>query len=370
MAKNRYYLFARDKDTNKVKPISISDYDIYGFGTDIRKVNNSLEAIDSMTINFDNQEELVYYLVSTGRLDNYNTDLFIVSRNQDNIVFLENIYSKYKFSNDLKRVSEDKLKGLCSFSGDNILDRFAFMMINDQRFRRFIESKFHRVYSKYIEYLNGCYDISSANKIKYNDLSWARKSYPLLRNIVEAISRYDKLKEKSGSISNLALNHEVELNSLRNISKDEISIYTDKGYEEGQLNLFINDKEENDRVNVVTDFLCQLDSDSFYLDERQVHFNKDKFDCSRMEYKQLDNLDKRLMRLLYLFTVTKRFNEFDGYTELSNNNVTLETLKNINKLLLEDENMLNMAYAFCLLYSRLSDKKIDSKIYKKVRGEQ
>lgn len=370
MGRNRYDLFGRDRDTNKVKLISLSDYDIYGFGTDVRRINNSLDAIDFMTLNFRNEGDLVNYLVDTGSLDNYNTEVFIVSRNGDNITYLENVYSNSELSSELKKASEEKLKGLPkSFSNDTILDRFAFMMINDRRFRRFIESKYHKVYSKYVDYFRGCYNMSDAYNIKYSNSGWARDSYPLLRNIVETINRYEKLKKYGGDIYNLALDYEVDLNSVRNMNKDEISIYTDKGYEEGQLNLFLDNNEEENKLNSIMNFIHQLDSDSFVIEDDEVVFNKEKFDISYFEYEKLNNLDKRLMRLIYVFLITKKFNEVDGYSEQSNNNVTITAIRNINKLLSEDEKMLNKAYAFCLQYSRLTDKKIDSKIYKKVKGE-
>ena len=369
MGKNRYNLFGRDKDTNEVKLIPLSDYDIYKFGTDVRRKDNNLEAIDYMTLIYNNQEELVYYLVSTGRLDNYNTELFIVSRNGNNINYLENVYSNFELASELTRVSEEKLKGLPnSYSNDAILDRFAFMMINDREFRKFIESRYHKVYSKYVDYFYGCYNTSDAYNVKYNNSVWARGSYPLLRNIVEAINRYEKIKDRSNNIVDSALYYEIGLSSLRDKSAGDISIYTDKGCGEGQLSLFMNNEESN-KAFEVADFLYQIDTDSFILENDKIIFNKDKFDCSDMELRQLNNLDSRLLRLLYLFLITKKFNEIDGYSELTVNNITTTVIANIQKLLTENENLLNRAHAFCLLYSRLSNHKINSKIYQKVKGE-
>lgn len=368
MSKNRYYLFGRDKDTNNVKVIGLSDYDVYSFGNDYRRLDNYLEAIDYMTLGFDSQEDLVYYLVNTGRLDNYNTDLFIVCRNGDKIHYLENVYAGYDDAKELRSVGEEKLKGLpINYSNYKILDDFAYKMINDRTFYRFIESKYHNVYLKYIDYFKNCNNLGAAYQIKFKDASWAVKSYSLIRNIVEAMNRYEKLKTIGGSISNVAFDYQVDLNSVRDMNKEDISIYTDKGYGAGQLNLFIQDSED-DKLSTVRDFLYKLDSDSFVVEDDKVVFNRDKFDLSYIDYKHLNNLDERLMRLLYIYLVTKKFNEADGYTEQTNNNITVEAVKNINKLL-EDEIILNKAYAFCLLYSRLSNKKIDNKIYQKVKGE-
>lgn len=369
MARNRYYLFGRDKDTNVVKVIPVSDCDVYGFGTDTRRLDNSLEEIDFMTLRHNSQEKLVYYLVCCGRLDNYNTDLFIVCRNGDKIHYLENVYSNSDESMQLKRFGEEKLKGILDyFSNYRILDDFAYRMINDKKFYRFIESKYHNVYLKYVNYFKDCYNLGDAYQMKFKDSSWAVNSYSLIRNVVEAMNRYDKIKDIGGSIYNVALDYQVDLNSVRDMNKDDISIYTSKGYEDGQLNLFINNEESNKALEVV-DFLSKLDTDSFVLKNDKVVFNRDKFDCSDLEYKQLNNLDYRLLRLIYMFLITKKFNEFDGYSELTNNNITVSIVNNIQHLLNEGENVLNNTYAFCLLYGRLSNKHIDNKIYKKVKGE-
>lgn len=370
MSKNRYYLFGRDKDTNNVKVIGLSDFDVYSFGNSYRRLENSLEAIDYMTLGFDSQEELVCYLVNTGRLDNYNTDLFIVSRNGYKMHYLENVYAGYEDAKELKSVGEEKIKGLPnSYSNHKILDDFAYKMINDRTFYRFIESKYHNVYLKYIDYFKNCNNLGAAYQIKFKDSSWAVNSYPLIRNIVEAMDRYEKLKTIGGAISNAALDYQVDLNSVRDMNKEDISIYTDKGYGDGQLSLFIQDNKD-DKLSDVIDFLHNLDSDSFVLEDDEVLFNKDKFDSSYMDYKHLNNLDKSLMRSLYIYLVTKKFYEIDGYTDQSiNNNILIESEKNISKLLSENKIVLNKAYAFCLLYSRLSNKKINNKIYQKVKGE-
>ena len=369
MGKNRYFLLGRDKDNNKIKTISLSDTEVFNSGDTTRKVDNSLEKIDYFTLYFKNQDDLIIHLVNTGKLDNYNTELFIVCRNGDKISYLENLYSSSVMSRELKNVSLEKSKNMqSSFSNDEILDRFAFMMTNDRSFRRFIEYKYHKVYSKYIDYFSGCYTTDDAYKIKFRDTGWARNSYPLIRNIVEAMNRFEMLKRISGNLSNAAFEYEVDLNSRRNICLDEISIYTEKGYGEGQLNLFI-EKDEEINSSEVANFIYQIDTDSFVLDNNKVVFNRKKFNCSDTEYRELNNLDVRVLRLIYLFLTTKRFIKNDHYDELTLYNVQSSILSNIQKLLDQHKNVLNNVYAFCQLYGRLSDKKIDSKIYKKVKGE-
>ena len=368
MGKNRYFLLGRDKDNNKIKTISLSDNEVFNSGDTTRKVDNSLEKIDYFTLYFKNQDDLIIHLVNTGKLDNYNTEVFIACRNGDSISYLENVYSSSVMSNELKKFSLEKAKDMqSSFSNDEILDRFAFMMVNDGSFRRFIEYKYHKVYSKYIDYFRGCYTTDDAYKVKFRDTGWARNSYPLIRNIVEAMNRFEIIKEKGEAMSKSAFEYEVDLNARRNVGLDEISIYTEKGYGEGQLNLFIDDEEINS--SEVTNFLYQIDTDSFVLDNDEVVFNKEKFNCSDIEYRELNNLDVRVLRLIYLFLTTKKFNKGNHYDELSLYNVQSSILFNIQKLLDKNKNVLNNVYAFCQLYGRLSDKKIDSKIYKKVKGE-
>lgn len=366
MGKNRYYLFARNKDTNKVKSIPLSDFDIYKDGNNNLKNYNSLEEIDIFTTSYDREEDIIMYLVNTNRLDSYNNELFIVSRNGGKYSFMENIYADSHLLAEVRSFAlSDESRGDKLYQNETILNYFIGMM-GGKKFRRFIESKYHNIYSLFVKYFDGCYD-EKMYRIKYKDGAWALKSYQLLRNIVEAINRFYKINDNNNDIVNQAKNYKDSLDAPRTKSDADIMFYTDKGYNTSQLSL-LNESVEADKLSELEKFIDKLDENAFYKYvpypyvpyyrlKGFVYVNPRFFHCSEIEYKQLNNLNINLKNALYDFILYKMFikeSVNDSYIADSfiNNKKSsiLEILKN-------DDSLLNKFYAFSLLYNKLSDKK-------------
>lgn len=362
MGKNKYFLFARDKDNNKITLISLSNNDISGKGDDFKAPSNSLANIDRMTLRFKNQEDLILNLVNDGRINNYNSDIFIAVKNGEDISYLENIYCDYSLSYKLRNFLNNVSDSSFVSSSNDVLDVFAYMMFNDGLFKRFIESKYHNVYSKYVDYFKDCYGIDDAYEVKSRESSWAEKSYSLIRNIVEAISRYYTIN-KDGNIVKSAAEYQELLLYPRDRCMGDLAVYTDNGYYSGQINLFI---EENDvdKLEYVINYIDQIDCDTLVLNDDNVEFNKNLIECSDLEYQQLNNIDNKLVNYLYLYLVSKKFNKnednSDEFTSISN-----KVKENIYKMLETDEKELNKTYAFCLLHKKIINRQEKTKVYKK-----
>ena len=360
MSKNRYYLFYRDIDKNVVGLIPLSDLDVYGYGDNYKVGDNSLDKIDFYTMNFDNKKELIGHLVDIGVIDNYNSDLFIVSRNGDKISFLENIYYNDELARDLKFTIGEKIKkGSFTNMFDSILDTFAYMMTNDRRFREFIESKYHRVYSKYVDYFNNCFYTNDAYKIKYKDSSWARSSYSLARNIIEVINRYNNIKDKKGNISDNALEYDEVLNHMREKNSGDISFYTDKNYALGQLDLFgySNDLFENDKYSYVMEYINKIGVDSFVIENGDVILNNTKYNKDNDNLVLFNSYDSTFKRNIYLYSVYNAFSDDYFYKDL------LSSVKdNISNSLKNNELLLNRFYAFCISHEKYVKTNSNNKI--------
>lgn len=374
MSKNRYYLFARDKDTNLVRLIPLSNNDIFFDGNINQRTSLSLEEIDHMTMNFSSEDILKMHLVNTNRLDNYNSELFIVSRNGDNIKYLENVYKDQALSNELRMVTEEKLVSENDFGNRIIiLSRFVFLLTTNKIFRDFIYTKYHNIYTKFIDYFKDSYNYNEAYEKIYSDSFWAKDSYILLRNIVEAKNRFFSL----GEYTKKKAKEYVESRELqRNRSLGDIYRLTDKNYVDGQLSLFVdnpndlsNEEKEKEKMEYLKSFIDELDYDSFVYDKLGVKFNKEKFNCTEEEYKQLDNLDHKFKNALYIYLkYNELFNDYKDYKEGISNfkSIIINTLEN-------NEILRNRFYAFSLLYKKISSETYhiigDKQVYRKKKKD-
>lgn len=350
MGRNRYYLCARNLETNEIKTIGLSEYDIYGKGDTSDVFSNALEDIDYFTLDYSDASHIVMFLVDQGKLDSYDNELFIVSRKGEKYVFLENVYCFYDLSFHLKRLIEER-KGMIEgyhFDNDKILDEFISRMRNDYRFRDFIKTKNHNIYNKFVDYFTDFDDSEELHQIKFRDSGWARLSYPLLRNIIEAMNRYDCIN-LADKVSEGSIHYQNILEKKRYSQHDDIMRKTDKEYDENQLSLF----DSNDKTGTIDieEFIDSLDLDTFDfdLDERKVMVNEKKFDCLKIEIEKLNCLNDKIKRLLYELSMYKLLHDDDiEYIDLIK-----ETKKKIIKLIDDDPLIYNNFSAFIKQYNKL-----------------
>ena len=359
MEKNRYFLFGRDKGTNKVRLIPLSDFDIYGKGSQEKRNENFLEAIDHMTLNHQTEEGTVGYLVNRNRLDNYNSELFIVCRNGNNINFFECIYNGSRHSYLLRKVTEQRLIEGTWDDGEKyrILDKFAYLMVKNSKFYDFIKSKYHNVYSKYVDYFNFGFTYKQASDVIFNDSCWAKDSYPLIRNIVEAITRFYSLKS---DVVSSAFEYVEKHNLPREKSLGDIMLYTDKEYSEEQLSLFNND-DKAEKMSLIMDFMEKMDYKIFNFELGEVSVNTNNIECSDIHKRLLSSLNITLMRKLYLYVIYKAYSERDSLYKSEVDIIAAEIIA----LLESNDVIFNQFYAFCLLYLRINSYEYKKQYVKK-----
>lgn len=187
--KNKYALIAKDNNSNNYKFISFDDEKI-----------TKLEKIDLYTMHFDNKDEFVKKLIENGQIDNSDVDIFIVCSKKDGkeITFMEPIYfgPNYYLSKDLVDIIPQFLKKNVDNKKcfDNILKQFENRILNSPGFYDMVVWNRTNLYGKFTDYIRQSKRVSGfMEKIKYNDGGWIYDSYPLIRNIVEAINRHDEV---------------------------------------------------------------------------------------------------------------------------------------------------------------------------------
>jgi len=223
MSKNRFYLVAKNKNTNEFKKINLHDL---GF----EKNSLKLEDIDKLTLQFNNPEELNAYLKAKGIVNSSNNDIFIVKRNDSNeekISYLETIY-KGNMTDTILEINKFQRKDSINKSTDS-LNKLYFTFINrmykNEKFYDYITFGNTNVYEKfYIHFIDNSIP-ANIYKSKINDVTWAYNSYYLARNVYEAINSFDNVKLRN------------KYNSRDDI-KDKLYEVTDKNYFDGQISLF------------------------------------------------------------------------------------------------------------------------------------
>ncbi len=244
MKKNSYVLIARDKISNAYSPIWYDKSEELCYENEKRVKLNSLETIDSFTMNFDSSEELSEYLYTNCMIDSRDSDIFIACRqhhkDNDDITFLEPIYKSYtRFGNKLKDIGELSLKGELKDPGfvSPIFSDFASKMYNNRDF------------FQYITYGHSCVNSDIYNKLLDTSMSelkyesqifsgsrWFLSNYKAIRNVVEAINRYNTYKFNNRNIyiiNKYKIDRQAIVPSLLEI--------TDPSYMPGQLSLFGDD---------------------------------------------------------------------------------------------------------------------------------
>jgi hypothetical protein len=372
MSKNKYYLIARNKTDNSFKIININNS---------CDKSASLEEIDLYTLNYKKDTSLILDLYTKEKIDNFDIDLFIASRNNDSVDYLELLYN-YNESNrftKLKNVANSSIKGNISESIKDInslLDDFILKMHNNDNFYRYVNSGCTNVYRKFYNYIDDINITDEDNlkdlfRIKYNDGAWSLKSYRLIRNVTEAIDRFYRTLSY--------YNQESFTNNMssRNKIKSKIALETDNNYFEGQISLFDfmnNSKDESstlDKLYEVKSIFKTIPREAFISNKEGVKFNPDYFSYyADSNYKDIlsTKLDNRLLKAVYLYAIHKKcFTEKEARCEstLEIERDLREDLDNIHKMLSKNPKKLNDAYIFCKLYNRCVD---DDYEYQRISG--
>lgn len=340
---NLYYLIARNKKDNSFCVVPFNGCDC-----------NKLEDIDLFTMNYKNELELSNELLSMGLIDSIPVDLFIVNQDKGQIFTQEVIYSYAREIESIAKNSKDNRISDSRNDIDTILTGFAEKMHNDKKFNSMISYTDTNIYKKYVDYF---IDHDEEDRVLYEAMykngSYAMKSYKLIRNIVEAINRYNNDYRFTS--------HNINRNEFyRRLLSDSLIAITDRNYISNQLSLLDDadtDIEDDIKAIEALSVFDRIPRSDFIVDDGNVFIDKSKFDdCDINEIEKLDNLlGEYLMTLVYKLARandTFRMEEADIFR-----NQILDFLKN-NKIAIE------IAYQWCMTYCKVK------KVYGDVDGFQ
>lgn len=244
MKKNNYVLIVRDKSSNSYSPIWYNIAEELCNENEVRIRLNSLEKIDSFTMNFGSPEELNEYLCTNCMTESRDSDIFIACRqhhkDKDEITFLEPIYNSYN-------CFRDKLRDIGKLSSNGGLKDASFgsFMFKELASKMYNNKEFFQ----YITYGNSCVNSDIYNKLLDTTMSelnyknqifsgsrWFLTNYKAIRNVVEAINRYNFYKANNRSIymiNKYKMDRKAIVPGLLEV--------TDPLYMPGQLSLFGDD---------------------------------------------------------------------------------------------------------------------------------
>ena len=331
---NAYFLVARDRLTNDYEFVSING-----------KRELSLEEIDSYTTHFKNEVVLEKGLNKIHTISLHGVDFFIVHQNNKKLQKYEVLYE----DNDrIRKIADDFDNN--SEMIDAILDSFAWDMTKKPLLYEQVVTGRTGIYSKYVKYFIS--NRSKPSTIKYRDGGWARESYPLIRNIVEATSRK-------------TYNYSLICDKMyRDLLDEDLKIKTDSKYNPDQLSLFDNylfdpnKLDDTKLLNVLGTFI-KLPAATILIDDTHAYFNKSTFsNYADGDLDKLENLlpNDLLLRIrLLLIQRDCMENAFLPYSDKYYRPIE-KGQKDLTKLFINHPEMLDKASLWCDLYHSYEEK--------------
>lgn len=396
-----YLLVARNKRDNTYKIIGIKEswYNANAKDEDYC-FKNSLSALDLVTTRFAGREEMQQRLIDRGYLESGEYDFFIASKakstSSNPVKFQEIIYRPEKNERmaEFRIVAGSCCAGDLSKSSDKILRIFNKLLTKAYHrgdFYYMIENGYTGLPRKLVNALNGIRDHDSVPySLKYQE-RWALESYPVIRNIIEALNRSDYL---TTNYSNLLQGNVAYFNENvrgRKALTGSLSKILDKDFSVGQISMFddgLSDVFAVPRVNVVEKekkeekpkikfpviaagdsdnkyaavirFLSNLPLESFKYVDNKLTFNFDIFD-----YELDDDMKKKLNSLLtgnlrnslraYLFHKSKleeaKKIDYYGHGQFILQEDMAAEMNDVKRMLTKSEARLNRVFEWCRIYS-------------------
>jgi len=219
--RNRYFLVAREKETNIFDIVPVTD----GYGS-------SLEEIDLFTTHFDSEKSLIQALKIDGKVKSDSLDLFIT--HQSGTKGNEKMFSQEVLYSDNQRIcpiAKASYRGNIEDEKDDIRSifrEFCTKMMHDQSFFNMVLFGHTNLYSKFITNFMDKRFLDSFS-VQYKNGGWILKSYPTIRGMLESFSFYqrdpygEEFKEK---------------NRYRQLLEEELLTVTKNDYNPNQINFF------------------------------------------------------------------------------------------------------------------------------------
>lgn len=341
---SKYYLIARDRVSN--------DFQILSFNG---KRGCTLEEIDIFTTGFQNEEELSDYFQKNG-VGYENIDFFIASQNKSKgKTYLKKQELLYSNNIGIRGIATNSYNKEIEKSGeaiDLILDEFAERVRrNPVLFDQVITGKTN-VYDKYCKYF-AFSRYQPAGSIKYRDGAWARTSYPLVRNVLEAMSRKNR---KYARMSD---------DMYRGLLDKQLIRATDPKFDENQLSIFdqfpevIPGDDLDDKIVEVMTTIERLPRDVFVIQNDRTYFNQklfssyDEGDLEKFE----TYLPEQLRLTIQLFAIHRDYLEsepqqFGDAYQLPIRNGQ----RTMIQIFQNYPDVLEKTYLWCQLYEKYQDK--------------
>lgn len=158
-----------------------------------------LEQLDLFTSCFQNEEELVQFLYDKDRLPNGNYNMSIAFLKDRNVKFYNPIYND-GYNSHLRELRESAQESLQDTQksikqGKKIIKDFFESVTMEDNLYSMIVSNTTNIYGKFLEYFKTKGRFETFSDLQGMDGAWFLRSYTLLRNIVDAESRYKRLSK-------------------------------------------------------------------------------------------------------------------------------------------------------------------------------
>ena len=347
---NQYYLIARERLTNEFSVIPVNG-----------KRGLSLEEIDLYTTKFDGEEDLASKLRKTGIISYEMPDFYIASQGKKgkSLNTQEILYKKQSVVREIADNSRNHEIQKSEALIDSILDSFGDKMRRSPLLYEQVVEGRTNVYEKYAHYFLFTYQKPST--IKYRDGGWARTSYPLVRNVVEAVSRsnmkYSRLSDQM----------------YRGLLNDKVLEVTDPDYDPNQLSFFhellqdIDVVDEDKLLNVMGTFE-KLPASTVLMSDHDVFFNPSTFEgYSEGDLEKLETyLPKEIRLYLRLFLIQRDMLGVSPITNGSSERKIVKAQKDMIEIFRSHPDILDRANEWCQLYDSYKEKTLgDSLEYQK-----
>ena len=351
---NMYYLMARDRKNDDLSVVKINE-----------RRGTTLEDIDLFTTSFKDSSELEEKLRELGLVTGHDYDFFIASqsklRGETKLKKYELLYSNNDFIKDIAKNSKANKITKSEEKTDRILDHFAYLLQAKPALYELVVSGKTNIYDKYVKYLAfSRYD--PASTIKYKDGGWARASYPLIRNILDATS-------------NIVRKYSLSSDKFhRSLLDQSIIRITDSNYDENQLSFFDmldTEQDYNKLISKSINTFEKLPQDIFVKTNEGIHINSTMFLENDVEDVVL--LDKYLPQelMLRIDMLLKHRDYLDnssypfGNTYISSVESDLE---GIAKYLKDNKGQISRVLEWCKTYESMKEKvlgDVDERGYQK-----
>ena len=232
---------------------------------------------------------------------------------------------------------------------DAILDCFADKVYRDRILFEHVVTGKTNVYEKYANYFR--FNRSQGFRtIKYRDGSWARSSYPLVRNVVEAQSRENT---RYARISDQLHRHVLDERIIRVTGDD---------YDENQLTMFDQFPDTiEDSTNTVLEIITtfeNLPTNIFVFRDGEYRFNEKVFSSYQAgDLEKLRSLPSKMVLLLQMFLLQRSYleNEPQEFGESYIRPIQMG-LKDMVSLLQDDSEVLEKTYSWCQVFNECREK--------------